>query len=144
MLLLVSCSSLTVDLYNREGEHVGFASFSESSQGVVITVNSNSLGPGAHGFHIHENGVCDGDFSSAGAHYNPKSKEHGTRNPHGPHAGDLPNVRANDDGLVKAYLAAPLKLKDIKGHSLIIHADPDDQLTDPSGNSGDRLVCGVI
>jgi Cu-Zn family superoxide dismutase len=144
LVLLLACSNKTIPIYDREGGLIGSASFSESSQGVVISVSARGVSPGVHGVHIHEKGVCRGDFSSAGAHYNPENREHGMRNPKGHHAGDMPNIRADDNGVVKSFVAVPLKISELVGHSIVIHEGADDQLTDPAGNSGDRIACGVI
>jgi Cu-Zn family superoxide dismutase len=103
--------------------------------------------------HIHESGTCTTpDFKSAGGHFNPDAKQHGTLNPEGPHGGDLPNLLVEEDGSADTTLAVPKGLlaegpSSILGtqqRSLVIHADPDDERTDPSGNSGARVVCGVI
>ena len=103
--------------------------------------------------HIHESGACTTpDFQSAGGHFNPDGKKHGTLNPDGPHAGDLPSLHVESDGSADTTLAVPSALLtegsgSIVGtqrRSLVIHADPDDEKTDPSGNSGARVVCGVI
>ena len=103
--------------------------------------------------HIHETGACTPpDFTSAGGHFNPASKRHGLLNPEGPHAGDLPNLLVREDGSADTTLTvSPSLLTEGPGsmigpqkRALVIHADPDDQKTDPSGNSGARVVCGVI
>lgn len=141
-------------LVDTKGVKVGEAKLEETPQGVKIAVKVENLPPGVHAFHIHEKGVCAApDFTSAGAHFNPHGKKHGLKNPQGPHAGDLPNLNVGPDG--KASLetvAALVTLKEGKpnsllqpgGTSLVIHANPDDDVTDPAGNAGPRIACGVI
>ena len=104
------------------------------------------LAPGDHGLHLHAVGRCDGPaFATAGAHWNPASRQHGHLNPDGAHAGDLPNltVSANGHGAIN-FLATGGSLADGDGTSLVVHAGPDDYRTDPSGNSGDRIACAVL
>ncbi len=145
LVFLVACkSSISTDLYDLNGERVAQARYAESSNGVIISVSGKNLSSGIHGFHIHEFGVCEGDFSSAGGHYNPKGKEHGLRNLKGAHAGDLPNVRVRDDGSFRVDVAAAVSMKEIHGKSLVLHADVDDQTSDPEGGSGARIACGTI
>ena len=140
---------------NEKNEIIGKAVISEAKQGVLITLNASKLPPGSHGFHIHEKGVCEPEkqFESAGAHFNPFQKKHGTLNPEGPHAGDLPNIIVANDGSVNQQILAPLvTLKENKRHSLlkpegtalIIHEKPDDYKTDPAGNAGKRIACAVM
>ena len=103
-------------------------------------------------FHIHETGRCDPPFESAGGHLNPEGKKHGKDNPGGPHAGDLPNLEVPDSGRVKLQLdvkgvsidGGPGALLDGDGAALVIHDGADDYKTDPAGNAGKRLACGVI
>jgi Cu-Zn family superoxide dismutase len=106
-----------------------------------------------HGIHIHNVGKCEGpEFTSAGPHFNPSSKKHGTDNPEGPHGGDLLNLEVKADGVGKASLLdlnatlgeGPNSIFHEGGTSLVIHASPDDYKTDPSGNSRARIACGVI
>jgi Cu-Zn family superoxide dismutase len=143
----------TASLIDSTGARVGVATFSDSAGTGRLAVSVTGLAPGRHGMHIHENGTCTPpDFESAGSHFNPDRKQHGTQNPKGPHAGDLPNLVVEEDGSADTTLAVPATLlaegpASILGtpqHSLVIHADPDDEKTDPSGNSGGRVVCGVI
>ena len=96
--------------------------------------------------HLHEVGKCEGPrFESAGAHWNPGGRQHGHDNPQGPHAGDLPNIRLEADGLAKAEYLFPKGSGEYpQGLALVIHADPDDDKTDPSGNSGERIACAVL
>jgi len=147
--------SITANLINTNNEIIGKAVLTETKKGVQITLDASKLPPGSHGFHIHEKGVCDPEkqFESAGAHFNPFGKKHGTLNPEGPHAGDLPNIIVANDGSVNQQIAAPLvTLKENERHSLIqpegtaliIHEKPDDYKTDPAGNAGKRIACAVI
>jgi Cu-Zn family superoxide dismutase len=140
-------------LRNAEGQVLGMAIFTQEAQGVRISVTVKGLSPGEHGIHIHSVGKCEPpDFLSAGPHFNPTNKKHGLTNPEGPHAGDLPNLVVGEDGsavyehITDRVTLTPgeLSLFDEDGSSLVIHASPDDQMTDPAGNSGARVLCGVI
>ncbi len=143
----------TAELKNADGDVVATATFTEAAEGVVIEVRAEGLEPGLHGIHIHETGQCEPpDFKSAGGHFNPAEAMHGLENPEGPHAGDLPNLEAGDDGTA-SYRATTDRvtlgkggstLFDADGSALVIHAGEDDQMTDPSGESGDRIACGAI
>jgi superoxide dismutase, Cu-Zn family len=140
-------------LLNAQGDTVGTATFREVGQGVQVAVSVRGLPPGEKGIHVHQVGRCDPPtFESAGGHFNPEGREHGFENPEGPHAGDLRNLTIGQDGTVQQELTlerATLRegansLFDADGSALVIHAGPDDYRTDPSGNSGDRIACGVI
>jgi Cu-Zn family superoxide dismutase len=140
-------------LINTKGQHIGTASFVQSSNGVRLTLNVSDLPPGVHGFHIHTVGKCDPpDFKSAGGHFNPEGKKHGLKNPEGHHAGDLENltVAANGKATAKVLVTGATlgeganSLFQLGGTALVIHADPDDEMTDPAGNAGARIACGVI
>jgi Cu-Zn family superoxide dismutase len=140
-------------LINPQGQKVAEARLTETPKGVRIDLKVENLPPGVHAFHIHEKGVCEpADFKSAGGHFNPFGKHHGFNNPQGYHAGDLPNITVGPDGKGGTEVTAPLvTLKPGKnslfqpgGTSLVIHEKPDDYVTDPAGDAGPRIACGVI
>lgn len=157
-----------VDLVNVDGDMVGAATFTEVEGTVVITTTVTDLPPGEHGFHIHETGVCDpaGDdpFSSAGGHFNPTGTSHGPGPASGAtpaaatpgntesHAGDLGNITVEEDGTATLAITSDRlslgegdnALADEDGSALMIHENADDLMTDPSGESGPRIACGVI
>ncbi len=145
--------STTAQLSDAQGNFVGTVLFTQSPDGVRIYLTSQGLEPGEHGIHFHERGECiPPDFMSAGAHFNPTGRSHGLENPQGPHGGDLPNLSVSGTG-TSVYEAVtnrvtlsdgPASLLHPGGTALVIHARPDDQMTDPAGNSGDRVACGVI
>ena len=141
-----SAQSAKAELKDAQGKVVGTATLSEVSGGVKIALKASGLKPGDHGFHIHAIGKCEPPaFTSAGGHFNPRNKKHGKTNPEGAHAGDLPNLKVGADGTGSIDVTAGrVTLKDVAGLALVIHADPDDEKTDPTGNSGARVACGVI
>lgn len=141
-------------MYNTKNELIGEISLTESQKGVELTAIINSIMPGVHGIHLHAVGTCDApNFESAGAHFNPTHKQHGVDNPLGPHVGDLPNITADQTGEVQLnFVTADFTLKkgettsifDADGTAIVIHEQADDYKTDPAGNSGARIACGVI
>jgi superoxide dismutase, Cu-Zn family len=135
-------------LKDAAGVTKGSATGNEARGATIVSVSVSGMAPGVHGLHIHEIGKCEGpDFKTAGAHWNPMMKQHGRDNPMGAHAGDLPNVTvaANGKGSAQFTIASPMSpMMDGDGASIVIHATADDYRTDPSGNSGGRIACGVI
>lgn len=137
-------------LHPTEGNEVnGTVHFAKTDSGVLVTVNIRGLAPGKHGFHIHEFGDCSAsNGTSAGGHFNPGGHEHGSPNSEMRHKGDLGNVTANEQGIAQMeHLDKHLKLNgenSIIGRSIIVHADEDDLTSQPTGNAGARVACGVI
>jgi superoxide dismutase, Cu-Zn family len=136
-----------------DGASAGTVTLSEMAAGVLLKVDLKGLPPGAHGFHVHEVGTCEGDFSSAGQIYNPLGAKHGFVNDEGPMAGDLPNVVAGPDGPARAELMSTYMhlnmdtddtLFDADGTALVVYDGADDYQTDPEGGSEKRIACGVI
>lgn len=145
--------SAHADIMNGQGQKIGTATLQQTGGGVQIDVSISQLAPGTHGIHIHSVGKCEGPaFASAGGHFNPGMKKHGKDSPDGPHAGDLANLEAGADGAGKASFTnsgvtlgdGPTSLFHEGGTALVIHEKADDYKTDPAGNSGARIACGVI
>lgn len=142
-----------VELKDAKGKSVGTATLTEVPTGVKISLEVQGLKAGEHGLHFHEMGMCEAPkFTTAGNHYNPTAKEHGLKNPKGRHAGDLPNLKVEKSGKATTEMIAegvtlamgPTSLLKVGGTALVIHDKADDHKTAPSGNSGDRVACGVV
>ena len=149
--------TVTTELKDANGVSVGTAQISgpvgKGSHGVTVKIKLHGLAPGEHALHFHQNAVCEApDFKSAGPHFNPAKMKHGLLNPEGPHAGDMPNFKADAKGNAKATLHDERvslgeredSLFSNGGTALVVHAKADDMKTDPAGNAGDRIACGVI
>jgi superoxide dismutase, Cu-Zn family len=157
--LLTGCmekeiSNKEVKVYNADGDSIGTVKLKEQADGIEFTYNLSGLPPGEHGVHIHEMGICKApNFKSAGNHLDPDKKKHGLLNPKGPHLGDMKNIVVEDDQTYTGTDMVPqvtLKegktslVKRMDGSSLVITEQGDDGMTEPSGNSGKRIACGVI
>ncbi len=162
--VLASCATLvptrsgevsevvTADLARADGSWAGVATISRRREGVFLSLSAEAPAGGTYGMHLHAVGTCQGtDFTSAGPHWNPDMKQHGRDNPMGAHHGDLPNVTAGADRKITLeyklpdfVISRPTGLLDADGGTLVIHEKADDYKTDPSGNSGKRIICGVF
>jgi superoxide dismutase, Cu-Zn family len=164
LLLGVPCGTLssaekerktaTAAIQDAKGQSVGQAKFTATKSGVQMSVTVANLSPGTHAIHIHDAGKCEAPgFTTAAGHFNPASKKHGLENPEGHHAGDMPNltVGANGKGTFKTTLqdvtlagTGATSLFHAGGTSVVIHEKADDMKTDPAGNAGTRIACGLI
>jgi superoxide dismutase, Cu-Zn family len=154
--LAQGAGTATADLEDTEGNPVGDATFTEGPDGVTINANlrpgQDVAGPGAHGVHIHETGELSPDFEASGEHFNPTDAQHGLQNPEGPHGGDLEELTVNEDGSANyttttdriTLSSGSNSILDSDGSALVIHAGSDDHETDPTGESGGRVIAGVI
>ena len=148
-----SAAGVGATMLRSDGSAAGQAQFTAKPDGVWLDLTVSGLAPGLHGLHLHAIGACTTpDFASAGAHWNPMSHKHGLQSPDGAHLGDLPNLDVAPDGtghIATLVAGATLDggmhgLLDADGTALVVHASPDDNMTDPTGNSGGRQLCGVV
>lgn len=140
-------------LQDAEGKNIGQARLVQESGGIAVSISVTGVSAGPHGTHIHMTGKCDApDFKTAGGHWNPMMTQHGLDNPQGHHGGDLPNMDVQADGTgALSFVVAGAQLRDgdhplldEDGAAIVVHAGPDDMVSDPAGNSGGRIACGVI
>ncbi|TAJ96300.1 MAG: superoxide dismutase family protein [Reyranella sp.] len=140
-------------LKDAAGKDVGSVQLVQTPHGVLLKMALKGAVPGEHAFHIHAVGKCEAPFTSAGGHFNPASKKHGMEAAEGSHAGDMPNLHIPANGELTIEIANPMvslvkgqanSVFDADGSAIIIHAGVDDYRTDPTGNAGDRIACGVI
>ena len=141
-------------LKNGDGKDVGSVTLTQTPNGVLLVADLTGLPAGAHGFHIHAVGKCDApDFKSAGGHFNPTDAEHGHLVEGGPHAGDMPNIHVPDSGDLKVEVLNTMVsleedgegyLFDGDGSAMMIHSGADDYESQPSGDAGSRIACGVV
>ncbi len=152
-VVLAQNTSALATLRAADGREVGSATFTETAVGVEIALKVHGMPAGRHGFHIHAKGSCEPpEFKSAGGHFNPEGKKHGLNNPQGHHLGDLPNLEVGPDGKGEAKVVAAgvtlgkgeNSLLRKGGTALVIHAGADDEKSDPAGNAGPRIACGLI
>jgi superoxide dismutase, Cu-Zn family len=146
-------ATATADIRDSAGRSVGTATASQSGDSIRLSIEGTGLPQGAHGAHVHMTGSCVAPaFTSAGDHWNPTGREHGKDNPAGMHMGDLPNIVVGTNGvgtleytIPGAWVAGgPMPLLDADGAAIVIHAGADDYRSNPSGNSGARIACGVF
>jgi len=161
-VMLVGCAAIEPSggapfaLVNADGQSIGSVRAWQTAGGVTFRIDGAGLPHGVHGLHVHSVGRCaPPDFASAGPHWNPAGRKHGMNNPAGPHGGDLPNVEVAANGVLGTTATLPGAILvgevgangaviDADGAALVIHAQADDYVTDPSGNSGGRIACAVL
>ncbi|MFN3658824.1 MAG: superoxide dismutase family protein [Pseudolabrys sp.] len=148
-----AAQTASAPLKNAEGKEVGSVNLVQTAQGVLLNVAVKGLPPGEHAFHVHAVGKCEPPFTSAGGHFNPGSKKHGMLSPEGQHAGDMPNLHIPQSGDLTVEVlnvnitlekGKPNSVFDADGSAVIIHAGSDDYKSDPTGEAGGRIACGII
>ncbi|MEF2551052.1 superoxide dismutase family protein [Aurantimonas sp. A2-1-M11] len=142
---------VTVEMKSADGGSAGTVTVTPTPHGLLLKADLTNIADGEHGFHVHETGVCEGDFTSAGGHYNPTDKDHGYMAEGGYHAGDMPNFTATNGAATFETLAPALTLtggdaplNDADGSAIMVHGGADDYTSQPSGDAGERVACGVV
>lgn len=143
--------TIGVQMRDANNRDLGTLDLTETRAGLTLSGTLRGLPPGQHAIHLHTTGKCEPPFTSAGSHWNPTRREHGRDNPNGPHLGDLPNITVAQDSSVVVSVTTPggtlrgaNALIDADGAAVVIHAGPDDYRSDPAGNSGNRIACGLV
>ena len=141
----------TAVLRDSAGRELGTVTLADASGGIAVSGTLRGVAPGTYGFHLHTVGQCEPAFDAAGGHWNPTNAQHGTENPQGPHFGDMPNVTAGADSTVAIQATTPggtlrgeNALLDADGAAVMLHAGTDDYRSDPTGDAGGRMACGVV
>ena len=151
--LSAQAQTAKASLKDATGKDVGQVQLIQTPHGVLLKMSLKGIPAGERAFHIHAVGKCEPPFTSAGPHFNPAGKKHGLEATEGAHAGDMPNLHIPASGELVIEVANPMislvkgrpnSVFDADGSSIIIHVGADDYKTDPAGNAGDRIVCGVI
>jgi superoxide dismutase, Cu-Zn family len=149
---MAEAATARAELKDVRGVRVGEASLQDTPEGVKVSATFSELPAGDHAFHVHAIGRCEPPFESAGGHFNPTNRQHGRDNPQGAHAGDMPNLQVPERKTAQIEIVlkdvtletGPNRLLDADGASLVVHERADDYVTDPAGNAGARIACGVI
>jgi Cu-Zn family superoxide dismutase len=152
-LLAQTASVAKAVLKDKSGKDVGEANLTQTRNGVLLRLSVKGIEPGEHAFHVHAVGKCEPPFTSAGGHFNPASHKHGLEAPDGAHAGDMPNLYVPQSGdltvevlntMITLAKGQPNSVFHSGGTALVVHAKADDNKSDPAGNAGDRIACGVV
>ena len=151
--MLPAAQNATAALKDAGGKAVGSVNLTQTPHGVLINLSVKGLAAGEHAFHVHAVGKCEPPFTSAGGHFNPTNKKHGMLAAEGYHAGDMPNLHIPQSGDLTVEVVntnitlekgKPNSVYDADGSAIVIHAGSDDYKSDPAGNAGGRIACGVI
>ena len=144
-------AGVTATLRDSAGREIGTVTLTDAANGIAVAGTLSGLPPGEHAIHLHTTGQCEAPFTSAGGHWNPTNRKHGTENPDGPHLADMPNITAAADGSASVQVTTPggtlrgeNALLDSDGAAVVVHAAADDYRSDPAGNAGARIACGVV
>ncbi len=146
-----AAESATATLKDATGREIGVLTLTDVAGGIQVAGTLSGLPPGEHGIHLHTTGQCEAPFTSAGGHWNPTGRQHGTENPEGAHFADMPNIMVAADSSVSVMARTPggtlhgeNALLDDDGAAVVVHAGPDDYKSDPAGDAGARIACGVV